>query len=72
MVVIGRIGSTTTGADGAGIASNDDSGGPDSYLRFTVPEDGDYCFQGYDHLLPDVFDGLLGQQACRRAERSGA
>lgn len=37
--------------DGAGLASNDDSGGPDSYLRFTVPEDGEYCFQVYDHLL---------------------
>ena len=38
-------------ADGAGLASNDDAGSPDSYLRFTVPEDGDYCFQVYDHLL---------------------
>jgi hypothetical protein len=37
--------------DGAGLASNDDSGGPDSYLRFTVPEDGEYVFQVYDHLL---------------------
>ena len=38
-------------ADGAGIASNDDSGGPDAYLRFAVPEDAEYCFQVYDHLL---------------------
>jgi hypothetical protein len=37
--------------DGAGLASNDDSGGPDSYIRFTVPEDGEYVFQVYDHLL---------------------
>ena len=37
--------------DGAGLASNDDSGGPDSYIRFSVPEDGEYCFQVYDHLL---------------------
>ena len=37
--------------DGAGLASNDDSGGPDAYLRFTVPDDGEYCFQVYDHLL---------------------
>ena len=37
--------------DGAGITSNDDSGGPDAYLRFTVPEDGEYVFQVYDHLL---------------------
>ena len=38
-------------ADGAGLASNDDAGGPDAYLRFTAPEDGEYCFQVYDHLL---------------------
>src|SRR5207253_10782132 len=36
---------------GNGLASNDDSGGPDSYLRFTVPADGEYVFQVYDHLL---------------------
>jgi hypothetical protein len=37
--------------DGSAISSNDDAGGPDSYLRFTVPADGEYCFQVYDHLL---------------------
>src|SRR5438876_1545151 len=36
---------------GNGLASNDDSGGPDSYLRFAVPADGEYVFQVYDHLL---------------------
>ncbi len=30
-------------ADGSGIAGNDDSGGPDSYLRVTIPDDGDYA-----------------------------
>lgn len=37
-------------ADGSGIAGNDDSRGPDSYLRFEVPEDGDYCIRVTDHL----------------------
>ncbi len=37
-------------ADGAGIAGNDDSRGPDSYLRFEVPEDGEYCVRVADHL----------------------
>jgi hypothetical protein len=37
-------------ADGVAIASNDDSSGPDSYLRFTVPADGDYLLQVSDQL----------------------
>lgn len=37
-------------ADGAGLAGADDSGGPDSYLRFSVPEDGDFFVQVQDHL----------------------
>lgn len=37
-------------ADGSGIAGNDDSRGPDSYLRFEVPENGDYCLRVTDHL----------------------
>jgi len=37
-------------ADGGGIASNDDSRGPDSYARFTVPEDGEYLISVRDHL----------------------
>ena len=37
-------------ADGAGLASNDDSGGPDAYLRFNAPADEDYFVQVYDHL----------------------
>lgn len=37
-------------ADGRGIAGNDDSRGPDSYIRFTVPEDGKYIVRVTDHL----------------------
>lgn len=36
--------------DGAGITGNDDSGGPDSYIRFQVPADGDYVIRVTDHL----------------------
>lgn len=32
------------------IAENDDSGGPDSYLRFNVPADGEYLISVKDHL----------------------
>ena len=32
------------------IASNDDSGGPDSYLRFPAPRDGDFVVSVADHL----------------------
>lgn len=35
---------------GAQIAANDDSGGPDSYLRWAVPADGEYCVAVRDHL----------------------
>lgn len=37
-------------ANGGGIGSNDDSGGPDSYERFTAPEDGDVILEISDHL----------------------
>jgi hypothetical protein len=37
-------------ANGAALASNDDSGGPDSYLRFNAPATEDYFLQVYDHL----------------------
>ena len=37
-------------ADGGGIAGNDDSGGPDSYLRFTLPDDGEYLVAISDQL----------------------
>ena len=37
-------------ADGSGIAGNDDSGGPDSYLRVTIPDDGDYAVAISDQL----------------------
>ncbi|MCA9066009.1 MAG: PPC domain-containing protein, partial [Planctomycetaceae bacterium] len=36
--------------NGGGIAGNDDSRGPDSYLRFQVPEDGEYLLRITDHL----------------------
>ena len=35
---------------GGQIANNDYSGGPDSYIRFNVPEDGNYVISIYDHL----------------------
>ncbi|HUG68322.1 MAG TPA: pre-peptidase C-terminal domain-containing protein, partial [Pirellulaceae bacterium] len=37
-------------ADGKSIAGNDDSRGPDSYIRFSVPADGEYVVQITDHL----------------------
>jgi len=36
--------------DGRGLANNDDSGSPDSYLRFTVPADGEFFIRVTDHL----------------------
>lgn len=37
-------------AKGGQVAANDDSGGPDSYLRFAVPADGEYFAAVRDHL----------------------
>lgn len=37
-------------SDGRGIAGNDDSRGPDSYFRFSVPADGEYVVRVTDHL----------------------
>lgn len=37
-------------SNGNGVTSNDDSGGPDSYLRFTAPADDEYTLMVYDHL----------------------
>lgn len=37
-------------ANGAALANNDDSGGPDSYLRFNAPATEDYYLQVFDHL----------------------
>ncbi|MCH5373443.1 MAG: PPC domain-containing protein, partial [Planctomycetes bacterium] len=39
-----------TRSNGSAVGSNDDSGGPDSYLRFTAPEDGDFFVRIGDHL----------------------
>ncbi len=38
-------------ASGAGVASNDDSGSPDAYVRLRVPEDDEYVISVRDHLL---------------------
>jgi len=35
---------------GQQLASNDDSGGPDSYLRFRIPADGEYCIAVNDQI----------------------
>jgi hypothetical protein len=35
---------------GANVGGNDDSGGPDSFLRFTAPEDDSYVVHVQDHL----------------------
>jgi hypothetical protein len=37
-------------ANGKSIAGNDDSRGPDSYFRFSVPADGEYVVRVTDHL----------------------
>ena len=36
---------------GARLALNDDAGGPDSYLRWTAPADGEFCLQVHDQLM---------------------
>jgi hypothetical protein len=41
---------TISRANGQAVGSNDDAGGPDSYLRFTAPEDDDYIISIRDHL----------------------
>ncbi|MBM4092767.1 MAG: peptidase [Planctomycetes bacterium] len=37
-------------SNGAVVGSNDDSGGPDSYVQFNAPEDDDYFVEISDHL----------------------
>ncbi len=39
-----------TDEKGRGVASNDDSGGPDSRIRFTAPRDGEFVIAIRDHL----------------------
>jgi hypothetical protein len=41
---------TISAAGGGAIAANDDSAGPDSYIRFGVPNDGEYVINVRDHL----------------------
>jgi hypothetical protein len=36
--------------NGGAMVGNDDSGGPDSYFRVTIPNDGEYCLWVHDHL----------------------
>ncbi len=49
----------TIAAKGGGrVGGNDDRGGPDSYIRFTAPKDGEYVVSVTDHLRkggPDYF-----------------
>jgi hypothetical protein len=40
----------TRASNGQGIANNDDTFGPDSYVRFNAPEDDDYLIAVTDHL----------------------
>lgn len=41
---------TISAKGGGNVARNDDSGGPDSYIRFNAPKDGDYVVSLVDHL----------------------
>lgn len=41
---------TLSVAGGGAVASNDDSGGPDSYFRYTFPNDAEYVLTITDHL----------------------
>jgi hypothetical protein len=41
---------SVTKVGGGGVGSNDDDDGPDSYYRFTAPEDGEYLIAIRDHL----------------------
>jgi hypothetical protein len=41
---------TVFAAGKGAVGSNDDNGGPDSYLRLSVPDDGDYVVSIRDHL----------------------
>ncbi len=47
---------TVQRSNGANVASNDDSGGPDSYLRFTAPADDEYVVVVQDHLKSGGLD----------------
>ena len=38
------------GKNAGRVAGNDDSGGPDSYVRFTAPQDGEFVISVADHL----------------------
>jgi hypothetical protein len=49
---------TINNKDGAQLAANDDSGGPDSYLRWTAPEDGEFTLSVFDHLRRGSVDSV--------------
>ena len=53
-----HIGAMTAGVLGGAFATNDDSAGPDSYFRVTIPQDGEFAISLHDHLKkggPDYF-----------------
>jgi hypothetical protein len=41
---------TILASNGGGVASSDDSGGPDCYVRFSAPADDEYTLLVHDHL----------------------
>ncbi|MBX9791991.1 MAG: PPC domain-containing protein [Pirellulales bacterium] len=41
---------TVLNSSGGGVVGNDDNGGPDSYVRFQAPADGEYTVHLRDHL----------------------
>ena len=45
-----RFGAVDRGENGGRVASNDDTGGPDSYVRFVAPGDGEYVLTMTDQL----------------------
>ncbi|TWT37336.1 putative subtilase-type serine protease precursor [Posidoniimonas corsicana] len=54
-------------ADGGNLAGNDDDrGAPDSYIRFTVPEDGKYLLQVEDRLQRGAEDFVYFLEAAER------
>jgi len=56
-------------ADGGGIASNDDSRGPDSYFRVTIPADGEYLISIRDHLKKGAPDYVYRVELTRPKPR---
>jgi hypothetical protein len=55
---------------GATLGSNDDTGGPDSYIRFTAPEDKEYAVWVHDHLMKGGPDYVFRIEATPVAPRT--